>query len=386
LDTLDLLRLILARDTAEPPAVSRWDAAAWRAVHEAVIAWDAAPLAYAAARAAGLAQHVPPSILAEWRRDHTATTAVNMRLAFEAEALVAALAKAGAAAVALKGAALFQLGVWRDPGARPTVDVDLLISPGDAAIVERVILSRGYEQWRAGGPKHWPPFVRDGLVVEVHERAFWSLADGHRVRLAEMLDAGGRPALGAVVAHLMHHLFESSVTTPWLAVKTLADLAEVRAFAAGRAAGEPGSAEEIALAARRFGLSRRLGAVAGLLGRALDRPVPAAWLQGTRAGDVEDLLGRCAPQERRFEQALRVQDRLAAFARMPLAEKASLVTHHFFPPPERMRVFHGLPAGSRWVWALYPLRPALLLGRSILDATRLIMTKKARRSGPGPGS
>ncbi len=376
--TLDLLRWLFARDAASPPATDGWDAATWEAVHRAVIAWDAAPLAFAAMRAARA--NVPAAILAAWRHDHTATTAVNLRLAFEAEALVGALAASGAAAISLKGTALFLLGVWRDPGARPTCDVDLLIRTDDAAIVDRVMRGRGYAQARAGGSKHWPPYARDGLVVEVHEHAFWSLADGHRVRLAEMIDANGKPALAMTVAHLVHHLFESSVTTPWLAVKTLADLAEVRAFVEARAASEPGLAEEIASAARRLGLGPRLGALAGLLALVLDRPVPAAWIRERRAKDVEALLARCAPDSGSRVQARRLVDRTAAFTRMPLQEKTTLLRHYLLPPAEAMRAAYGLPPGSPWVWPLYPLRPLHLLARSALDAARLLMPK------PGAGS
>lgn len=371
-DTLDLLRLILARDAAAPPAVDRWDAPAWDAVHRAVLAWDAAPLAYAAVRGARLAAYVPQPLLDEWRKDHTATTAVNLRLAFEADALVAALAARGADAISLKGTALFRLGVWRDPGARPTCDIDLLVRPEQAAIVDAALAGRGYAQTRAGGSKHWPPYVRDGLVVEVHEHAFWSLAGGRRVRLAEMVDAAGEPALRSTVAHLVHHLFESSVTTPWLAVKTLADLAEVRAFVEARSAASPDLAREVARAAARFGLARRLGALAGLLARVLDRPVPDAWIAEARPHEIDALLRRCAPLSGSRVQALRLLDRTAAFSRMPLREKLALLRHHLLPPAEAMRATYGLPPGSRWVWPLYPLRPIHLLGRSALDALRLL--------------
>lgn len=408
MDTLDILRWLLARDASTS---DRWDAAGWEAVHRAVAAWDAAPLAFAASRGS----RVPPALLAAWRADHTGTTAVNLRLAFEAEALVAALAAEGAPSAPLKGTALFQLGVWRDPGARPTCDVDLLVRPGDAAIVDRALLARGYARTRLGGSKHWPPYVRDGLVVEVHEHAFWSLADGHRVRLAEVTDARGRPTLAAAVAHLVHHLFESSVTTPWLAVKTLADLAEVLTFteahpaggpdlAAAPAAtarppaaaappppaasapppspaGPPDLAADIAATARRFGLERRLGALAGLLARALDRPVPAAWTAAARPGDVDALLRRCAPESGARVEARRVVDRTASFARMPPREKVALLRHYLLPPAEAMRAAYGLPAGSPWVWPLYPLRPLHLIGRSALDAARLLWPKTPGGSG-----
>jgi hypothetical protein len=373
--TIDVLRLVLARDVATPPPLERWDAAAWERVQRTIAAWDARPLAYGAIRAARLAQHVPAGVLATWRKDHTDTTAVNLRLGFEASAIVAALATRGARAIPLKGTALFDLGVWRDPGARPTCDVDLLIDPADGAKVRRALEERGYEGARAGGPKHWPPMVREGLMLEVHEHAFWSLADGHRVRIGEIVDAAGRPAIGGTAAHLLHHLFESSVTTPWLVVKTLADLAEVLAF--GDRTG-PAVSEEVAEAARRFGLGRRLGALAGALQRVIGREVPETWTREQRAGDVDALLRRCEPRGKALEEALRLPDRAAAFARMPASEKVALLRHHLAPEPEVMRAMYGLPAGSPWVWPLYAVRPVHLVGQGAVDAARLLGGKKPR--------
>lgn len=390
MDTVTLLRVILARDAVAPP-VERWDAAAWEAVHAAVIAWDAAPLAASAMRAAGLAKHVPPSIFEAWRRDHLGTTAVNMRLAFEADALVKAIAERGARAAKLKGTALFELGVYRDPGARPTSDIDLIIGPEGAAAAREAIFARGYAQWIGGGPKHWPPFQRDGLLVEVHDHALWSLADGHRVGLAEMIDVRGKPAIGMLVAHLLHHCFESSVTLPWLVVKTLADLAEVRAFVIGREEGAA-IAEEIARAAARLGLTHRLRAMARLLARVLDREAPEAWVRSSqgalhREGDdpeaeIQWLLRRAAPRSRAFEAALRLPDRILGIARMPLEETGARIRHALVPPADTMRLIYGLTPGSPWVWALYPWRPLHLLGRSGLDAARLLI--EGRRASPGP--
>ena len=381
METLDLLRVILARDATAPPA-ERWDARDWDAVHEAVIAWDAAPLAASAMRAAGLAKLVPKPIFEAWRRDHTGTTAVNMRLAFEATSIVRAIEALGGRAATLKGTALFELGIYRDPGARPTSDIDLIVAAESAGAAREAIFARGYAQWQGGGPKHWPPFQRDGLLVEVHDHAFWSLADGHRVGLPEMIDVHGKPALAMVVAHLLHHLFESSVTLPWLVVKTLADLAEVRALVNARADGAE-IAEEIARTASSLGLGHRLRALAGMLAQVLDREVPAAWLRGDAARGGEDiawLMRRAAPQSRAFEAALRLPDRLAGLARMPLAETGARIRHYLAPPADTMRLLYGLPPGSPWVWPLYPLRPLHLIGRSGVDAARLLIEGRLPRS------
>ena len=372
---IDPLRLLLARDGGAPPAIERWDASAWEAVHRAVIAWDAAPLAASAVRATGLVKHVPPAIFEEWRRDHTNTTAMNMRLAFESQALVKALRAIGVGAAPLKGTALFQLNVYRDPGARPTSDVDLIIAKDGAERATRALIDRGYSQASAGGPKHLPPFVRDGLLVEVHEHAFWSLTTGRRVGLSEMLDPKGDPAFGPLVAHLLHHAFESSVTQPFLVVKTLADLAEARAFAEQNTASS-GGIDAITDAARLYGLGPRLGALAGLYERVTGRSAPSNWTRDGRAADVDALALRAAPRSRAMSMALRLPDRLRAFARMPAAEVIAQLRYYLLPSAETMRMHYGLAPGSRWVWPLYPLRPLHLLGRSSLDAARLLAGRK----------
>ncbi|MFO0586343.1 MAG: nucleotidyltransferase family protein [Polyangiaceae bacterium] len=378
---IEPLRLLLARDADAPPAIERWDAAAWEAVHRAVSAWDAAALAASAARATGIAKHVPPAIFEAWRRDHTATTAMNMRLAFEADALVAALAARGIGACSLKGTALFRLGVYRDPGSRPTSDVDLIIAEDAGPAATRLLVDRGFSQASAGGPKHLPPFLRDGLLVELHEHAFWSLTDGRRARLADMRDPSGEPAIGPLVAHLLHHAFESSVTMPFLVAKTLVDLAEARAYAARKSAA---IVDEIATCAHTYGLGRRLSALAGLLELVTGRRAPAGWTRDARPGDVEALVERAAPRSHALSMALRLPDRLRAFARMPRREVAAQLRYYLVPPVETMRMHYGLAPGSPWVWPLYPLRPLQLFARSTLDAARLLAARG--RSGGGSGT
>ncbi|MBK8252454.1 MAG: nucleotidyltransferase family protein [Polyangiaceae bacterium] len=367
--TIDLLRLLCARDAAVVPNVDAYGAPEWVVVQQAVTAWDAAPMVYTSLRETGLLAKAPRELAEAMKRDHAASTAANLRLSFEADELVSGLEKTGVKAVLLKGTALFSLGVWRDPGARPTCDIDLLISKNDASNVDRFLRTQGFEQARSGGVKHLPPYGRNGVVVEVHTHAFWSLSDGHRVVLDEMVDGSGRPYLGGVVAHLVHHLFESSVTTPWLVAKTLADLAEVYSLAL---AGGGETANEIAAKVRFFGLTARFEALVGLLERVTRKSLFDVWKRSPNPREVDWLCERAAARSSTRTEALRVLDRSAALWRMPLREKQATLAHYFLPNTEEMRSLYGLPANSPWVWPLYAVRPIHLVGQSALDAARLI--------------
>lgn len=355
--------------------MARWSAERWRAFGDAVAAWDAEPLAFAAMRRAQILPHVPADLALRWRRAHAGATATSMHLAHEASEIVRALARVGVPSAPLKGVALFLLGAHRDPGSRSTCDIDLVVRPEDRVAVTRVLLGRGYVATRAGGPKHWPPFVRDRLVVEVHPHAFWSLADGHRVGVEEVVDGAGRPKLGVVAAHLLHHLFESSVTTPWLVVKTLADLSEIQAFCEHF----PGRGAEVEATCAAFGVRDRLATLAGWLDRITGSSQPLGWARGSRADRIDWLADRTLPVSGGVLAALRLPDRLAAFGRMPLREKAHLLRHHAAPDPEALGALYGLPAHSPWVWPLYAVRPFHLLGQSLADAAQLASRRIQRR-------
>ena len=98
-------------------------------------------------------------------------------------------------------------------------------------------------------------------------------------------DAGGA-ALERTVAHLIHHLFESSTVSGWLAVKTLWDLNEVRAFAAK----QPALAQTVADEAARSGLALWLGDLAGALSLLVDAPMPASWTRLSVSRRVDCLI------------------------------------------------------------------------------------------------
>lgn len=126
-------------DEAEAAAAAPgfdWDAVAALAVQEGV-----EPLLYATLR--GL-PWVPAHLLARWRQVYMGHGLRNALLLQELEAVLAALAEVGIAALVLKGAALIARVYGGNPALRPMVDLDLLICPEDVAGAQARLAQLGY--------------------------------------------------------------------------------------------------------------------------------------------------------------------------------------------------------------------------------------------------
>jgi hypothetical protein len=130
------------------------------------------------------------------------------------------------ALVALKGAALHSLGLYR-PGDRPMADVDLLVHPGDAKRAEQVLESLGFsEQYANWKHKVFVPAVRtvhrglgehakNYIKIELHQR----LAEILPLRITEVTQTvlasrthpglNPYPSKAALIAHLLIHAASS---------------------------------------------------------------------------------------------------------------------------------------------------------------------------------
>lgn len=362
------LQLLLAPERAP-------DAIDWTGVSEDAELLSVDSLLYSSVRRAGRLAEVPDLLRARLQRAHATSTAHNLEMAVEVRALASALAAARVPWAPLKGAALLALDAYRDFGARPTSDIDIITSPADRDNAEQAITSLGYTQLSYGGSKHLPPFERGNLLVEVHESAFWRLGDGAPTPLVEMRDAAGRPRLEQTVAHLVHHALESSVPTPMLLVKTLCDLDEVRR----RTAGNDLSVGAIAAAAASAGLGEQLAAFTGALALIGGHEPNAAWA-GLRWRELGGrLLSRCAPLALADADALRVAARASAMIRQPLPVTLAFLRSRLLPARAALEEAYGLRPGSPLVagaWALHVGRLAL---RSGDDARRLIQLRRRRR-------
>lgn len=149
------------------------------------------------------------------------------------------------ALVALKGAALHALGVYR-PGDRPMADIDLLVQPSESKRAEQVLESLGFSESYASW-KHsvFVPAVREVhtgvgehaknyLKIELHERIAEILplriTDVTQSILPRMPRAGlnAYPSTAALLAHLLIHA-ASSMAYRALRLLHLHDIALVSA-------------------------------------------------------------------------------------------------------------------------------------------------------------
>lgn len=321
----------------------------------------------------GALEGAPAEIRARLDAEWAQTLARNVQLVRETRRVLDALRANGIEALPLKGMALFIGGVHRDLGARPTSDIDILTWPRDRAGVVECLRRAGYCQIPLGGAKHLPPFVRGGFTVEVHECAHWDIRDARAFRVGDMRADAGGAALAATVAHLIHHLFESSTPTRWLTVKTLWDLNEVRVFAASR----PALAQAVADEAARAGLAPWLGDLAGALSRLVKCPLPESWIRTSCSERVDRLLETCVTPAPSYERALRVPLALRMLWRSPAEMRRRMLLEQLAPPPSAMGVLYGVEPA--WFWPMHLARPAHLALRTVVDVAHLLAGRWRRR-------
>jgi len=370
---LDILRALFCADGPGGEELRRLGPSAVRDLCEACEVLDAGSMLYSSLRRAGLLELVPADVRRRLQLAHATTTAHNLELLHEWHRLARAFEEAHIDRVPLKGVALFVAEVLRDPGARPTSDIDVLTRGRDRAAVTSVLVGQRYRQLAGAVAKHLPGFVRGNMLVEVHEHAFWTLPAGAPVEIDAMRDTSAGARLEQTVAHLLHHLFESSVTTPALIVKTLWDLNEVRVHVRAR----PEIARDVLDAARGAGLEHRLAAVAGLLTLATDAAELSTWTVARADPDVALLLEACSPSA--DARALRLRHRLRGFLRQPLWVTASFLRSRLLPGRRAVEAEYALPPGSMRVWPRYVGRTLRLAYMAAGDALHVLRPAPARR-------
>lgn len=115
-----------------------WSDFGWRMAQAAAVMHGVTPLLAATLRWTG-----PESWQSFMREQHRQTLLRHQRITAALEAINDRATVQGLAAVALKGAALHALGVYR-PGERPMSDIDLLVGEADAQRATQLLASLGY--------------------------------------------------------------------------------------------------------------------------------------------------------------------------------------------------------------------------------------------------
>ncbi len=136
-----------------------------------------APLVYHRLREQSAASAIPPTILQAYKESYVGTAARNLQALRELRELTSTLQAAGIVVIALKGAFLTEV-VYRNPGVRPMVDLDLLAPPERLQQAAEILAASGY---RASRPldtdmvvqavHHLPLSTKSETAVEIH----WNL-------------------------------------------------------------------------------------------------------------------------------------------------------------------------------------------------------------------
>ncbi len=149
----------------------------WKYITEAASSWNIAQLLYQNLKDPGNRGLVPPGVMEGLKQVYHTTVARNMLLYTELRNIVIAFQSAGVKVCVLKGAALAGI-VYRDPGLRPMMDLDLLVRKEDLGTVHRVMTDLRYaaaagsqsKQWYREKHFHLPPYhhPEKPVVVEIH--------------------------------------------------------------------------------------------------------------------------------------------------------------------------------------------------------------------------
>ncbi len=170
-------------------------------------------LTYAMLRAADRLALLPAADQVRARDEYLSTLGWNLGRFARLDAALAAAREAGLRVVVLKGGLLARTH-YRDPGARPMVDLDLACDPHDTERLVALWCGLGMQRWLhpqfriAGAATHDVKLVEGPLVIELHFRMWHELRLGDDLRglLARAVEVpfGGATAWAPALAD---HLF-----------------------------------------------------------------------------------------------------------------------------------------------------------------------------------
>lgn len=193
----------------------------------------------------GLLGSVPAEHREQLRTISQTWAARHLAYVNEAARLITALKAESITAIPLKGAALMLDGYYPQAGLRAALDIDLLVEPERLDQADRVVAALGYEHLpgrRSARPRQrlandinhlWPRRGANGLILELHHRAFHFARRERDFSFAEIrnravtVSVSGNdlllPSPADLAFHLVHHTLVDLQTTKAI-LRTAADL------------------------------------------------------------------------------------------------------------------------------------------------------------------
>lgn len=140
-------------------------------------------LLYATLKRDHLLDGLTPDLVEELAERYRRTAALNMRRARDLEKLAEPLARDGIRVLVLKGMALLD-EFYRDPGLRPTGDVDLWVAEDDLVALTATLTTAGYVQ----EPFYPDMYLRGSTTIDIHTH----LLGAERVHARKRIFAAGQ--------------------------------------------------------------------------------------------------------------------------------------------------------------------------------------------------
>lgn len=280
-------------------------------------------------------------------------------------------------AVPLKGFYLAEL-IYRDPGVRSMVDVDLLVPLGRIRDAAAVFKAGGFAfpqpfDWetRLAVGRHLPGLVSGHVTVELHVDLTVREDVGRfdvagMISRAQPVTIAGSPAYGLTTEDLLLHVANHGLgqhRAAW-GVTCLLDVAAILARAAGAVAWPV-----VVTRAREWEIARPVALALDLSRRLFAADVPLAVVTALVPGGVPPAVSTTAivqlladPGPEGAQRYDRRRSMLLAKER-PLADRARHLVRLLFPDRVALAGHFNLPLESRRLWLAYPRRLMALAGR-----------------------
>jgi len=140
-------------------------------------------LLYATLKRNHLLDGLTPDLVEKLAERYRRTAALNMRRARDLEELAEPFERDGIRVLVLKGMALLD-GIYRDPGLRPTGDIDLWVAEDDLGALTATLAAAGYMQ----EPFYPDMYLRGSTTIDIHTH----LLGAERVHAREKIFAAGQ--------------------------------------------------------------------------------------------------------------------------------------------------------------------------------------------------